>query len=266
MRALVVTLSLAMIVAFLVGILVIFGGVRVDETILVLFGGGLFMVAVLFAAISAIGPKFRPTPALTPIMAGTSAATFTSALILAAHLHLSAGQAASFRAGEPQRAAPEATEPVPEARTVEPEAPDPPDAFASVSPAEEEPVGDVSGDDVPMDEPPIEGLPMDIPTGEPSETAALPSADPMSTTDPAIAPGSAPVPIPVPRPRSPSETPEKLEPGETFTLSDQPFDSSTITAAPRGSRPSAAPPPSTAPITPPLPRSRPCGAGGPPCP
>ena len=262
MRPLVVTLSLAIVVALLVGALVMLGGVRVNETLLlVMLGGGLFMVAVLFAAISAIGPKFRPTPALTPIMAGMSAATFTSALILAAHLHLSTGQAASFRASEPQPAAPEAAEPLPEARTVEPELPEPPDAFAAVPPTGDEAAGDVPMDDVPMDEPQTEDLPMDIPPAEePSTTAALPST-PTETSPSAVDPSTATVPIPVPRPRSPSETPEKLAPGETLTLSDQPFDSSTITAAPRATAPQ-----STARITPPLPRSRPCGAGGPPCP
>jgi hypothetical protein len=263
MRPLVVTLSLAMIVALLVGALVTIGGVRVSEPLLVMLGGGLFMVAVLFAAISAIGPKFRPTPALTPIMAGTGAATFSAALILAAHLHLSTGQAASFRASEPQRPAPEATEPVPEARTVEPELPEPPpDAFAAVPPTGDEAAGDIPMDDVPMDEPPAEDFPMDVPPGEePSTTAALPSASTEPATEASPSAGDAStvtVPIPVPRPRSPSETPEKLGPGETFTLSDQPFDSSTITAAPRA--------PQAARITPPLPRSRPCGAGGPPCP
>ena len=161
MRALVVTFSLAMIVAVLVGALVVFGGVRVNQTLLVMLGGGLFMVAVLFAAISAIGPKYRPTPALTPIMAGTSAAAFASALILAANLHFSTSQAAAFRANEPQRAAPQAAVPVPEARSIEPELPEPPpDAFVAVPPAE-----DVPMDGVPMDEPP----PVD-----PSFTAALP--------------------------------------------------------------------------------------------
>jgi hypothetical protein len=263
MRAFVVTLSLAIVVALLVGTLVTFGGVRVTETRLVVLGGGLFMVAVLFAAISAIGPKARPTPALTPIMAGMSGATFAAALILAAHLHLSTGQAASFRTGEPERATSEKAEPVPDARSVEPELPEPaPDAFVAIPAPEEAPAGDVSGDDVPMDEPPSEDLPMDVPPDEAtSETAALPPADPLTQTAPSAgAPGV--VPIPVPRPRSPSETPEKLLPGETFTLSDQPFDPSTVTGAPRATTS----PQSTAPITPPLPRSRPCGAGGPPCP
>jgi hypothetical protein len=263
MRAFVVTLSLAMVVALLVGALVTFGGVRVTESRLIVLGGGLFMVAVLFAAISAIGPKARPTPALTPIMAGMSGATFAAALILAAHLHLSTGQAASFRTSESETAAPGKADPIPEARSVEPEFPEPPpDAFVAIPAPDGAPAGDISGDDVPMDEPPSEDLPMDVPPDE-SETAALPPANPMTQTAPSAgAPAAVPVPIPVPRPQSPSETPEKLLPGETFTLSDQPFDPSTVTGAPRATTS----PQSTAPITPPLPRSRPCGAGGPPCP
>jgi hypothetical protein len=251
MRALVVTLILAVIVAFLTGALVTIGGVRVNETRLIALGGGLFMVAVLFAAISAIGPKFRPTPALTAIMAGTSAATFTAALILAAHLHLTGGEAASFRTSAPAKPAPEKAEPVPEARDVEPELPEPPpDAFVAIPPADEQPSGDVSDDEVPMDESPAD----DVPAGGPgSETAALPPA--------ADTHAAAPVPIPVPRPQSPSETPEKLGPGDTYTLSNQTFDSSGATSVSR-----AGAPPSQARIIPPLPRSRPCGAGGPPCP
>jgi hypothetical protein len=249
MRAFVITLSLAMIVAFLTGILVVFGGVRVNQTLLAMIGGGMFMIAVLFAAISAIGPKYRPTPALTPIMAGSSAAAVTAALILAANLHLTTSQAAAFRSSEPQRAAvPQAPERVPEARPVQPELPEPPaDAFVAVPPAEES-AGDIQAEDVPMDE---------APADDPSVASAL---QPQATAPS----GAVPIPLPVPRPRSPSETPEKLAPGETFTLSDQPFDSSTATAVPSPA-PGAAPQ-ATARITPPLPRSRPCGAGAPPCP
>ena len=131
MRALVITLTLAMIVALLVGTLVVFGGVRVDQALLASLGGGLFMVAVLFAAISALGPKYGPTPALTPIMAGTTAAAFASALVLVANLQLSAGPAARApcrRTGADGagRAGARSARPAPPARTVEPEEPPPP--------------------------------------------------------------------------------------------------------------------------------------------
>ncbi len=250
MRALVITLSLAMIVALLVGTLVVFGGVRVNPTLLTLLGGGLFMVAVLFACISAIGPKYRPTPALTPIMA--SAAALAATFVLVANLQLSSGQASAFRTSPPQ---PETSEPVPQARSVEPDEvpaelslPEPPDdAFVAIPPP----------DDVPMDAPPI--------ADEPPATAALQS-EPTPMTAPTV-PGATTVPIPVPRPRSPSETPQMLAPGETLTLSNDPFDASTRPPV-RTVTPGAAAPTQAAPrgVTPPLPRTRPCGAGGPPCP
>ncbi len=55
---------------------------------LVLAGGAILIIAILAAAISALGPKYRPTPLLTPLFAGIFAALLTTTAIYAAHAHI----------------------------------------------------------------------------------------------------------------------------------------------------------------------------------
>lgn len=81
MRATIIAVALLVSVILCLAFLVLSGGIRINAALLVSLALGLFMIAVLFAAISAIGPKFRPTPVLTPIMAGTVVAGLITVLV-----------------------------------------------------------------------------------------------------------------------------------------------------------------------------------------
>jgi len=74
--------SIVVTVALCIAFLVFVAGIRPSTTGLVILALGLPMLAAVFAAISALGPKFSPTPTLTPIMAWVLApvlATFMTA-------------------------------------------------------------------------------------------------------------------------------------------------------------------------------------------
>jgi len=81
MRAFIISIALLVSVVCCIAFLVLVAGVSPSAALLVSLALGLFMMAVLFAAISAIGPKFRPTPLLTPMMAGTVVAGLITVLI-----------------------------------------------------------------------------------------------------------------------------------------------------------------------------------------
>src|ERR671922_2280398 len=101
MRAFIVSLTLVVSVAFCIAFLVFVAGVRPGTSLLVTLALGLYMLAALFAALSALGPKYRPTPMLTPTMAGSLAAALATVIIIVGNLQASPGQRAALRSAEP---------------------------------------------------------------------------------------------------------------------------------------------------------------------
>jgi hypothetical protein len=96
-------------------------------------GGGvaLLLVALLAATISALGPKYRPTPFLTPLTAGVFAALFATTVVYAAHTQVSTRgrtAVASEARVEPKQKAPPAVAPVVRKAEIPPERVDEPPA------------------------------------------------------------------------------------------------------------------------------------------
>jgi len=258
--------------------LALFAGIGDNTAVLATTGLGLFMVASLFAAISALGPKFRPTPLLTPTMAGTiGAALMSVAIIAAGNLPPGQGQHAGLR----QSAPPPAMNPPPVALSVVTMAPIPSTPpVQSRPPVQSAPPVVQMAPAVPMtpepqvplarmaapapsgpaEVPPAASAPVESVRFAPDADVAPTGADEPagssvseSSTQVALAPVGPPAQIRIPLP----PIPPRLSPlSEQFVLAVQPFDpSSASTVANTPFIPS-----------PPLPRSRPCGEDGPPCP
>ena len=103
MRAFIVSIVLAVAVVVCVAFVALFAGPNVSSAMLASLGLAISMVAALFAAIAALGPKFRPTPVLTPAIAGTAAAALTTVAIVAGSAHFGQAHRAAMHAGEPAR-------------------------------------------------------------------------------------------------------------------------------------------------------------------
>lgn len=273
----IVSLALVVSVAICMVFLAFFAGVGANGTVFVSSGLGLLMVAALFAAISALGPKFRPTPLLTPTMAGTiGAAVMTLAIIVTGNLDLHAQ-----RAAQRQSAPPPATSPapvVPSEVTLAP-APSPPPVQSTPPVQSAPPVVEMTPAMPMAPEPrvpparmaaPAQNVPPEEPGPLPESVESVlvaPAADiaPTGVEEPAdaailesgaqaaLAPAGPPAQVPIPLPPIPPRLPA---PSDALVLSEEAFDpSSTSTVANTPFIP-----------TPPLPRSRPCGEDGPPCP
>ena len=88
-----------------------------------LAGGAILVVAILAAAISALGPKYRPTPLLTPLFAGVFAALLVTTAVYAAHSQIAPKRNAAVAAQHVQ--AKPAVKPVETAPVIEPTAIEP---------------------------------------------------------------------------------------------------------------------------------------------
>jgi hypothetical protein len=249
MRALIVSLTLLVSVAFCVAFLVFVMGMRPGMTVLVSLGLGLFMLAALFAALSALGPKFRVTPMLTPTMAGTVAAALATILIVAGNREYAPRQPAAPAVASPAvsemtpQKMPEIAA-APEVRSVEP-----PATPSVASPA-----------DI-FDPPSTEGsrsladLVASVPETDPEIAATTPAPPSVALNQTDIAPVE-------PSPTAAAEAalrnlpPIPRQPAAPLSFTEDAFDAATARAEPKVA---------TA-ITPPLPRSRPCGVDGLPCP
>ena len=88
LRLLVLSMLLIVVVIGCVGVLVFTGVLHLSGGRTIGAGGALFLVAVLAAAISALGPKYRPTPFLTPMAAGAFAALLATTAVYAAYSHV----------------------------------------------------------------------------------------------------------------------------------------------------------------------------------
>jgi hypothetical protein len=253
MRALIVSLTLLVSVVFCVAFLVFVMGMRPGTPVLVSLGLGLFMLAALFAALSALGPKFRPTPMLTPTMAGTLAAALATVLVIVGNAQQPPRQ---------QLAAPAVTPPTqsemvprnmpniavaPQVRLVDTPAAAsvPPLADTSRSLADLLPSDPSDGPESTATGPALLSTILEEATGAPAEPATTNAAEPVvppSTNSAEVAPPQALSLLP--------------EPADSLAFNDGSFDTSGAGAGPNLATAS----------TPPLPRSRPCGVAGLPCP
>jgi hypothetical protein len=259
MRALIVSLVLFVAAAICMTFVVLFAGLNANSATLASMGLGIFMVAALFAAIAALGPKSQPTPLLTPAIAGTVAAALTTAAIITASVRGVEAHRAALRIGEPAEVATPLTE--------EPSAASPPAPVqfpgVAIVPAAQTPLpilalpADVMALEPPMPESIVE--PQSMP---PEANAAATMVDDTSAgASPADTPDQMPLPAGRPQSRDSADGPipiPPIPPASTAgrVLSEAAFD----TSGPPTVRES------TSAASPPLPRSRPCGAGGPPCP
>ncbi len=94
LRILVLAVLLLVVAAACVAILVVAGILNPRPTYMAIAGAAILIVATLGAAISALGPKYRPTPLLTPLFAGVLAAFLATVAIYAAHAHFVPNRAA----------------------------------------------------------------------------------------------------------------------------------------------------------------------------
>lgn len=288
MRALIVSLALAVVVVACMAFVVLFAGLRVGSAALASIGLGIFMVGALFAAVAALGPKSRPTPLLTPTIAGTTAAVLTTVVLITGGAQLGNAYRSAMRASEPAKVAapapevttPEATAPTPEVATPAPREASGPEPIQFPEPAE--PLLGSAPATPAAAVPPatMADLPSDAAaepaTGPQSDVADTVAEEPAAESNPEVstteataqepetttaAPSASSTTSPIPIPPIPPPPPARQD------LSQLPFDTSNPPPLPNAQ--AAATPPSTngeVSVNPPLPRSRPCGAGGPPCP
>ena len=88
LRILVLAVLLLAVTAFCVVMLVAIGALHPRIAHMLAAGGVILILAILAAAISALGPKYRPTPLLTPLFAGIFAALLASSAIYAVQAHV----------------------------------------------------------------------------------------------------------------------------------------------------------------------------------
>ena len=88
LRILVLAVLLPTAAAVCVFALVVSGTLHPRIVHMVAVGGVILIVAILAAAISALGPKYRPTPLLTPLFAGIFAALLATTAIYAVRAHV----------------------------------------------------------------------------------------------------------------------------------------------------------------------------------
>ncbi len=88
LRILVLAVLLPLTAAVCVGALVVTGALHPRVVHMVAAGWAILVVAVLAAAISALGPKYRPTPLLTPLFAGVFAALLATTAVYAVRAHV----------------------------------------------------------------------------------------------------------------------------------------------------------------------------------
>ncbi len=232
-------------------------------------GGGILFVAILAAAISALGPKYRPTPFLTPLAAGVFAALLATTAVYAAHSQVVV----------PKKRTAVAVAVIPSKPAAQPAEISPAMDTASLTPEPAAPVRTVgvapAGTDMTPSEPPQVPLVAQPPPAEEimPASAAAPADDVTSAlmqnaaageTPPAgtSAKAAATEKIPVPK-----AAPAEVEPGAPISLQAG-FDASGPTEPPAGAPmvlAAAGKAPAKAAI-PPLPRIRPCGGAGPACP
>lgn len=287
LRIVVLAVLLPTVAATCVMALVVAGALHPRIAHMVAAGGAILIVAILAAAISALGPKYRPTPLLTPLFAGTFAALLATVAVYSVHAHLKAPRRVTVATAEVRPAArPVRTASVMESAPAEPDIAPPPKASQTSAP----PVFDAETFSQParaQDQMDVEAQP-----ATPVQPAAEPQPAPASgalenvanavvtparaAEAPVAAEGRKPpvavarIPVPsaapaektVPNPDAPVNLVAGFDPsGPALPAANGPpmaLDGAVVDAAPVA--------PAHHGATPPLPRIRPCGGAGPACP
>ncbi len=264
LRILILSALLATTAGACVLVLVSVGVLRLNGGQVVGAGGALLLIAVLAAAVSALGPKYRPTPLLTPISAGIFAALLATTAVYAAHSQIAPKSRAAVAAREVKVkpvTRPVKTAPVVAIAPTEPEPLPEPKAVRLLDP----------GFDVGASAPVPQGTQVPPPNAAPAAVAAVAAVQddiapaPAAVPAPrAAAPGragspakTAAVPLPAAAPATDPDAPINLQ--ATFDVSApvQPKAGPPLALATIVDEPSA---------TPPRPRIRPCGGAAPACP
>jgi hypothetical protein len=271
---------------------------------LVAAGGAILIVAILAAAISALGPKFRPTPLLTPLFAGVFAALLATTAIYAVHAQITPKRSAVATVDIKPAAEPAAkVEPVKAAPLIEkassepdpvPDAAQPPPGFTPMFDTAMFAQSDKAQDQLPVeqaeDQQPAADQPETtaesplLPEDEadnsaiggplvrvaaaatpPAKAEAIPAA---AETEKEATVAVAKIPVPATAPDASAETAQPA--ADTPVNLAASFDPSGPVVQAADGPPMAldaveAAPAHTAAI-PPLPRIRPCGGDGPACP
>lgn len=277
-----------LVAAGCVAFLVISGGVDPTGSRIIFVSGALVLLSGLAAAVSALGPKYRPSPFLTPLTAGVLVALIATTAVVSAGLSQNVAKGKAPAARVTDRRVPPATQAkakAPEA-VVQTAAAQPVPAAAPAPPAKAVRVLDGSLDPaaVQLAAPKADPAPKPVAlaTPEPAPAAKAPTAEakvavvqePAKAAAPATEAAAAtaarkPVAIatiPSPKPAPPLPA---ADPGAPVNLQTG-FDTTTPAAKSAGQPLSLAVAASQSgqavSATPPLPRIRPCGAGGPACP
>lgn len=273
MRAVLVEILLALVVAFCLAFLLISGSLGLDR--IVLAGIGLLLVSSLFAAISALGPKYEPTPFLTPMMAGTMTAIIATTLVFASTTRLpqadnalrDASEPASMQASmEPIEIAPDDSSmaDAPSVRTVEP-ANQQGDDFGAMSPTDGTMAQPTFGaESSPLLAPtPMEQVEEDVFVSELPEDEGSPFDEAPPLDDASDFSALQPPPAEPPPPTEQPPTVQQAEPPPTQLVQQAPQPAAPDPNAPLQLNPAigggtASPAPAQTPaLIPPLPRIRP---------
>ena len=289
LRILVLAVLLPTAVGACVVALVATGVLHPRIAYLVAAGGAILIVAILAAAISALGPKYRPTPLLTPLFAGVFAALLFSTALYAAHSHITAKHSATVAHLDAKSAVrPVKTAPVIAKASVEPDLAATPqgplpsfDASTFARPAKAQ--DQMQADGQSPAKPDVQPVPNDatdqVSTAGPLENmvnAVVPPAQASEKTaaaddssKPAAAGDSSKPPVAVARIPLPEAAPADVPNHDAPINLSARFDPTGPTWPQADGPPipliaSAAALPRTA--IPPLPHIRPCGGAGPACP
>ncbi len=283
MRILVLAVLLPTAAAVCVFALVVTGTLHPKIVQMVAAGWAILIVAVLAAAISALGPKYRPTPLLTPLFAGIFAALLATTAIYAVRAHVAPKRTAvAVVKTEPARPAPVIANPsTPPALAAMPQEPaqqptmaptmvpsfdtgsnPPPAEDQSPLQADVQPLPADAADRAAMGGPLVDMANAVVPPARAAETPAT-AATTVSAPKPPVAMAKIPTPA--------------VAPAKTVRANTDASVNLTARFDPSGpTEPVAAGPPIPLDVAdvapahhaaiPPLPRIRPCGGAGPACP
>ena len=194
-QVLMLGLLFVFVAAGCVAFLVVSGGVDPTGSRIIFVSGALVLLSGLAAAVSALGPKYRPSPFLTPLTAGVCAALIaTTAVVSAGHSqNVTKGKAPAARVAEKR---------APPAPQSKPKAPEAVVQTAAVQPAVAQP-----------SPPPIPPAPpkavrvLDGSLDPASVQAAAPKVDPAPAPAPKPVAAAAPEPAPKPVSLAPEPAP-----------------------------------------------------------
>ena len=112
MRALIVSLFLAVVVVICMAFVVVLAKLDLNSAVLLETGLGIFAAGAVFAVIAAFGPKSRPTPLLTPTIAGAIAAVFATVIFIFATMQFGQASRSAMHTSAPAKVAPTMEAPI----------------------------------------------------------------------------------------------------------------------------------------------------------